>query len=82
MACVRVRVRAYPPFSTIQKFMHGMLNYHTWKRVLPRQEIAMRGSHSHCHMWLILKAMPRAVTHDEEIHYTHCFEAYLHCIIN
>ena len=54
-----------------------MVNYHTWKRVLPRQEIATLGSHSHCHAWLILKAMSHAVTRDEETHYTHCFEAYL-----
>ena len=53
--------------------MHGMVNYHVWKRVLPCQEIAMRGSHSHR---LILKAMPRAVTREEETHYTHCFKAY------
>ena len=64
------------------KTMHGMVNYLAWKRVLPSQEIATHGSHSHCHAWLILKAMPRAVTRDEETHYTHCFEAYLHCIIN
>ena len=32
--------------------------------------------------FVILKAMPRAVTRDEETHYTHCFEAYFHCIIN
>jgi len=52
------------------------------KRVLPRQEIAMRGSHSHCHVWLILKAMLCPVTRDEETHCTLCFEAYLHCIIS
>ena len=62
--------------------MHGMVNYHAWKRVLPRQEITMRDNHSLCHVWLTLKAMPRAVTRDEETDYIHCFEAYLHCIIN
>ena len=59
-----------------------MVNYHARKRVLPHQEIATQGSHCHCHAWLILKAMPRAVTRDEETHYTHCFEAYSQCIIN
>ena len=59
-----------------------MVNYHTWKTVLPCKENAMCSSHSHCHVWLILKAMPCAVTRDEKTHYTHCFEAYVHCIIN
>ena len=59
------------------KIMCGMVNYHTWKRVLSRQEIATLGSHSHWHACLILKAMSHAVTRDEETHYTHCFEAYL-----
>jgi len=31
---------------------------------------ATHGGHSHCHGWLILQAMPRAVTCDEETHYT------------
>ena len=58
-----------------------MVNYHAWKRVLPCQEIAMCGSLGHCHAEVILKAIPCAVTRDEETHYTHCFEAYLvHCI--
>ena len=31
------------------------MNYHVWKRVLPRQEIATHGGQSHCHTWLTLK---------------------------
>ena len=42
---------------------------------LPHQETDTRGSYSHCNVWLILKAMPRVVTCDEETHYAHCFEA-------
>ena len=76
-------VRHHATFPVVrQKITHGIVHYHAWKKTLPHQEIATRGCHSHCHMWLISKAMPRAVTRDEETHYTHCFEAYLYCIIN
>ena len=70
-----------------RNFSRGKTKNYVWHSELPCVEKGFATprnyhSHSHCHVWLILKAMPRAVTHDEETHYTHCFEAYLHCIIN